>query len=336
MPTRTIEGDHAADAKAIFARVGAFLVAQRLAPEPKNYALGYEVIANPTGVTAREVAELTDGGFRLSVADVARLGGVATSDAGAAHTARDQALVERALDQLAGFADTVQSVYTDTSDFGRDLQKSADSIREVGPAAGVDEIEKLTGAMIERVRRAEHKLESARRETSELRTALEEARGTARTDPLTELGNRRAFDDAFNALKPDEAIAIAICDVDHFKRVNDNYGHGVSDRVLRTVARALAEQCRGLATRYGGEEFAVLYEGIDAEEAKARIECVREDLAKRRFRVRETDEPIGNITFSAGVVKGVAGEGRAALMARADAALYRAKGEGRNRTMIAP
>lgn len=336
MSNRTIEADHASDAKAVFARVGQFLIAQRLSPEPGNYALGYEVVAKPGGAIAREVAELTDGGIRLSAADVQRLGGVADSSADAAHNARDQMLVERALDQLAGFADTVQSVYTDTSDFGRDLQKSADSIRDAGPQAGVDEIEKLTGAMLDRVRRAEQKLESARRETTELRTALEEARGTARTDPLTELGNRRAFDDAFNALRPDAAIAIVICDVDHFKRVNDNYGHGVGDRVLRTVARALADQCGGLATRYGGEEFAVLYEGIDAAEAKVRIERVREDMAKRRFRVRETDEPIGAITFSAGVVKGVAGEGRASLMARADAALYRAKGEGRNRTMIAP
>ena len=336
MPARTIEGDHAADAKAVFAKVGDFLVAQRLSPEPRNYALGYEVVANPNGVTAREVASLTDGGFRLSAADIERLGGVATSGDGAAHNARDQALVDRALDQLDGFADTVQAVYTDTTEFGRDLQKSADTFREAGPAAGFDEIEKLTGAMIDRVRRAEMKLESARRETTELRTALEEARGTARTDPLTELGNRRAFDDAFGALKPDDRVAIAICDVDHFKRVNDNYGHGVGDRVLRTVARTLAEQCGGLATRYGGEEFAVLYEGIDAEEARARIDRAREDLSRRRFRVRETDQPLGNITFSAGVVKGIAGEGRAALMARADAALYRAKGEGRNRTMIAP
>ena len=336
VPTRTIEGGHTAEAKAVFARVGAFLVEQRLAPDPRNYALGYEVVANPKGVVAREVAALVDGGVRLSGEDVARLGGSAGGDEAAAHSARDQALVERAMNQLAGFADTVEAVFHQTNEFGRDLERSAETIRVAGPAAGVAEIEQLTGAMIERVQQAERRLESARRETAELRTALDEARGTARTDPLTELGNRRAFDDAFNSYAPDDQVAIAICDVDHFKRVNDNYGHAVGDRVLRTVAKALAEGCEGLATRYGGEEFAVLYRGVDAKEAQARIDRVREEMSKRRFRVRETDQPLGAVTFSAGVVAGMAGEGRASLMARADAALYRAKGEGRNRIMIAP
>ncbi|KQT35078.1 hypothetical protein ASG29_02830 [Sphingomonas sp. Leaf412] len=335
MATKTIERDAGATAQAVFAQVGAFLTAHRLSPDPRNYTIGYEVVANPSGVTAREVAVLTDGGVRLSADDIAKLGGVALPG-GENALKEERALLDRAMSQMEGFAHTVDIVFAETSDFGRDLQRSADTMRDAGPLAGMAEIEELTAAMIERVARAEQRLDHARRESDELRHALEEARGNALTDPLTELGNRRAFDHAFNALAPDAAVAMVICDVDHFKRVNDNYGHAVGDRVLRTVARTLMEECGGLATRYGGEEFAVLYEGISAEEAKARIDHVRENLAGRRFRVRETDQPLGVIDFSAGVVQGVVDEGRASLMARADAALYRAKGEGRGRTIIAP
>lgn len=339
MGTRTIERGTAGQGAAppqgqeLFARIGNFLLAHRLTPDPRNYQIAYEAIANPSGAVGREVASLIDGGVRLAADDVARLGGVA---AAGDSKAQEQALLNRALSQVEGFAHTVEIAAAEANDFGRDLMRSAETMRDVGPHAGVAEIERLTGAMIERVQRAEQKLENARRETDELRSALEEARGSARTDPLTELGNRRAFDDAFAALSPNDRVTVVICDVDHFKRVNDHYGHAVGDRVLRTVARTLEEECKGLATRYGGEEFAVLYTDADSAEAKERIDAVRENLAGRRFRVRETDEPLGVISFSAGLVTGLVGEGRASLMARADAALYRAKGEGRARTIIAP
>lgn len=335
MATRTIERDAGTTAQTVFAQIGAFLTAHRLSPDPRNYAIAHDVIANPKGVTAREVTALTDGGVRLSADDVVRLGGIATPGDGGG-MAQERALMDRAMSQMEGFAHTVDTVFAATTDFGRDLKRSAETMRGSDPHAGVAAIEQLTQEMIERVDVAEQRLDQARRESDELRQALEEARGNALTDPLTELGNRRAFDKAFTALGPDAPVAMVICDVDHFKRVNDNYGHAVGDRVLRTVARTLAEECGGLATRYGGEEFAVLYEGISAEEAKERIDGVRRNLEARHFKVRETDQPLGVVSFSAGVVQGVVDEGRASLMARADAALYRAKGEGRGRTMIAP
>lgn len=329
----------------LFARIGAFLAAHRLSPAPAHYAFAYEVMANDRGVVAQRVAALTDGGVRLTAQDIAALGG--TTSAGApiggddgqevtASADTHQAMIERMMMQLDGFDDTMRIAHAETNDFGRDLERSAATMRDMGEGAGVEEIARLTADMIERVHRAEEKLDLALRETDELRGALDEARGSARTDPLTDLPNRRAFDEAFAALPRDTAVTVAICDIDHFKRVNDNFGHAVGDRVIRTVARMLAAEGGGMVARYGGEEFALLFEGVALDEAAQRIERARRAIAARHLRVRETGEAIGVVSFSAGVAEGRVGEGRAALMQRADAALYRAKDQGRARTITAP
>ena len=353
MATKAIDVRQATSGDRLFTQVGAFLAAHRLSPDPAHYAFAYQLVTDPSGPLARRVAEVTDGGIRLSAQDLERLGGAAVRgaplDTGqdddrtgepdaemAADPATHQAMIERMMVQLDGFGDTMRIAHAEANDFGRDLARSAAQMRDVGAEAGVEEITRLTADMITRVQRAEEKLESARRETEELRAALDEARGSARTDPLTELPNRRAFDEAFAALAPDSPVTVAICDIDHFKRVNDQFGHAVGDRVIRTVAQTLAAEGDCLVARYGGEEFAMLFQGVALDVAAQRIERVRATVAARRLRVRETDEPIGTVSFSAGVTEGRAGEGRAALMARADAALYRAKDQGRARTIATP
>jgi diguanylate cyclase len=335
----------------LFDRIGVFLRHHRLSPAPSHFAFAYEVITRPGSIMARDVAYITDGGVRLTSQDIERLGGVVTkgaplggppespaAPAAVAPAAHDpaQAAVTRALSQVETFADTVTAVHAETNDFGRDLKRSAQVMRDVGLAAGLDEVARLTESMIDRAHHAEVRLERAKRETEDLRTALEEARGSARTDPLTELPNRRAFDEAFAALDPAAPVTVAICDIDYFKRINDNFGHAVGDRVLRMVAQTLTAEASCMVARYGGEEFALLFANRDIEAAVAEVDAMRERLEARRLKVRETDQPLGAVTFSAGVAMGDAGMGRAALMARADAALYRAKDLGRSRTITAP
>lgn len=356
MATRAIDIRDARTGDRLFVEIGAFLAAHRLSPDPDNYAFAHRVVSNPDGAIARRVLELCDGGVRLSAQDIQRLGGIVTvgapvdgatidappveeapvAEAPAPETPVSEALIERMLEQIDTFSDTMRTAHVEANDFGRDLARSADSMRSAGPEAGIEEITRLTDAMIERVRRAEIKLENARRESQDLRTALDEARGSARTDPLTDLPNRRAFDETFAALEGDAPVVVAICDIDHFKIVNDSFGHAVGDRVIRTVAQALASECGGMVARYGGEEFALLFQGVPLDAAATLIDRVRAGVAARRMRVRETGEPIGTVSFSAGVAEGRAGEGRAALMARADAALYRAKDQGRARTVSTP
>lgn len=340
------------DVAGLYDRIGAFLVAHRLSPEPANYAFAYQVLSDPSGPLAAAVDAITDGGVRLTGQDIASLGGVVLQgpplavverrmpdpdETPCGEDQRADALIARTQFQVNDFADTVRSIHAETSGFGRDLVASAAAMRDAASTAMVDEVARLTGTMIERVRSTEVRLAEAQRETDELREALDEARGSARRDPLTDLANRRAFDEAFAALAPDAPVAIAVCDIDHFKRVNDEFGHAVGDRVLKAIAQTLASECEcGLVARYGGEEFALLFTGTAIADVAAVLDRARSAVAARRFRVRETAMSLGTVTLSGGFAVGVAVSGQHAILARADAALYRAKAAGRNRIMTAP
>lgn len=180
---------------------------------------------------------------------------------------------------------------------------------------------------------AEVRLAAATAEIEALRAALGEARAMARTDPLTGLPNRLAFEEAFardtSSLAP---RCLAMVDVDRFKRVNDHHGHGVGDRVLRAIGRGLATACAGqLVARYGGEEFAVLIDGMTLADAAAMLDRARDALARQSFSDVEANAMLGRITVSAGVVAIHPGEPLPAALARADRLLYAAKADGRDR-----
>lgn len=156
---------------------------------------------------------------------------------------------------------------------------------------------------------------------------------SANTDELTGVGNRRAFDEALAALlvrraKGGSPVCLVMLDLDHFKQYNDRYGHLAGDQALRLAGALLRAALRpgDLAARYGGEEFAVLLQGID----QSRALMVAERLC-RDFRI--ADWPFGPVTASLGVAEAIAGETPQSLVARADAALYRAKAEGRDRAV---
>jgi diguanylate cyclase len=315
----------------LYDRIGTFLVEQRLDPDPANYAFAYQLLANPDGPLARAVLSLTDGGVRLTQRDIESLGCEVQPVAGNAIEGVDKAqgLVAQTQLQVEGFQDMVSAMRAETEGFGRDLAASAAEMRRSG--SGHD-IERITGAMLERVRYAEERLERANREANELRSKLEEARDNARKDPLTGLPNRRAFEEAYAAeAAAGTAMCVAVCDVDHFKSVNDRFGHVVGDRVLKALGEALSDTCTGhLVARYGGEEFVVLFTGLHLEEARATLETARVAVATKRYRLRESDAPLGEITFSAGISAADPGDGFGTVFHRADQLCYAAKNAGRN------
>lgn len=328
----------ATGARALYDRIGAFLHDQRIEPNPANFALAYAIVTDPGSTLAAEVAMLTDGGVRLSQRDFDSLG-VRVDPASAEGKANElndaQVLAARAQSQMDDFSDVVVRMQAHALDFGRDLLASADAIERSRSAQGasavfVNDVARITAGMISRVREAERRLEEAHREAEELREALEAARGDALSDPLTGLPNRRAFEQAYAMRQMKGGSCVAICDVDHFKLVNDRFGHTVGDRVLRAIGKALSCACEGhFVARYGGEEFAILYDG-ELSSAIETIDQARRDVGRRRFRVRESDEVIGTITFSTGVSLGAAAEPLAVVFERADNLLYAAKAAGRD------
>ncbi|WP_315759825.1 GGDEF domain-containing protein [Sphingomonas sp. Y38-1Y] len=329
------------DARTLFGRIGDFLFAQALAPTPANFAIAYAVLTDPSSDVAMAIAQRTDGGVRLNQRDLDELGlsidqAAAAATPAGAEPQKGETLAARAQTQMEGFNDVVVRMHTHARDFGRDLIASADAIERSRIEQGasrpfVDDVARITGAMIVRVREAEQRLEAARGEAEELRQALEEARGDALSDPLTGLPNRRAFEETFAArMAAGEQLCIAVCDVDHFKLVNDRFGHGVGDRVLRAIAVALGEACEGqFVARYGGEEFAILFDGGVAR-AIATIDEARIKIARKRLRVRESDAVIGTVTFSTGLSEAHRGERLEQVFERADALLYAAKAAGRD------
>ncbi len=322
----------------------AFLENQRLDPTPVNYSFAYQVLSDPAGDLAREVARRTDGGVRLTGSEVAELGNAIEADSqgrvapmpnrAAATVPEEQGLRAAETQRLvAGFESTVTAMQDETRDFGRDLAASADALRAVpciDVVAAIADLAKITATMRARVEIAETRLAQAKREASELREELAAAHEDARRDPLTELPNRRAFESAL-AGKTGGPFHVALCDVDHFKSINDRYGHPVGDRVLKAIAATLTRECDGqLVARYGGEEFAVLLDGFDPAAASALLERARRAVGARRYRLRESDMVIDGISLSAGLVTLRSDETIVDGVARADRLLYAAKRGGRN------
>lgn len=185
---------------------------------------------------------------------------------------------------------------------------------------------RLNLQIVHRLREAEWERDVARRQ------ALE--------DPLTGLANRRCLDEqgaelVASSLAHGRPLAAAVLDLDHFKQVNDRYGHEAGDRVLQAVSRWLRLGLRAgdLAARNGGEEFVVLLPDTRADGAAALIERV---LAELRRMEHVADEERFSCTFSAGVAEIEPGDTLTRLLARADGLLYRAKRAGRNRVEASP
>lgn len=162
----------------------------------------------------------------------------------------------------------------------------------------------------------------------------------ADTDPLTEMPNRRFLEAEFIRIADRAAcsgakFSLGLLDVDHFKNVNDRYGHLVGDSVLRQLASFLRSEmpAGGVAARYGGEEFAIVLPRHEFGEAEQELSALVQKIANADL---ETGDGPIRITVSGGVAEYQEGDSLATAFRRADEALYEAKNLGRNRVRIAP
>jgi len=168
-----------------------------------------------------------------------------------------------------------------------------------------------------------------------LERELEEVSSLVREDQLTGALNRRGMDEAFareeaRAERMSAPLTLGLLDIDHFKRLNDTLGHLAGDQALVHLARVVRRMLRPTDTlaRYGGEEFLILFPNTDLDEAQHAMQRIQRELTREIF-MHDNQRVL--ITFSAGVAQRLLGETREALIARADAAMYRAKSSGRNR-----
>jgi diguanylate cyclase len=255
-------------------------------------------------------------------------------------------IADAAQKQLAAFEKLIGRSQDDAQNFGEELQDKATALTTASDAKEmVTSLVELTNAMIAKTRVATDELRSRREEMKSLRGSLQEARERADTDMLTRLANRRCFERTMatqieRCMADQAPLTLAICDIDHFKGVNDQFGHQTGDGVLKLVAKILTEHCSrdGNVFRLGGEEFAVIFPEIPTEDAVRILDGARKDLGARKLRQRGTGEFLGRVTFSAGVVTEAECSECSAetLYSVADRELYAAKEAGRNQICVAP
>ena len=197
-----------------------------------------------------------------------------------------------------------------------------------------------TREMRETNKALEDRLTLSKSEISNLQHSLEAIRAESLTDPLTGLGNRKYFDRSIemavqNALSDGEPLSLLMFDIDHFKSFNDSYGHLTGDQVLRLVAMSLKQTIKGqdITARYGGEEFAVVLPNTALRQALTVADHIRRAVMAKELKKKSTGEILGRVTISVGVSMLKPGDDTDSLIERADACLYAAKRNGRNRVI---
>ncbi|MEH6648743.1 MAG: diguanylate cyclase [Motiliproteus sp.] len=192
-----------------------------------------------------------------------------------------------------------------------------------------------------RLEQLQDKLETMDQQTVQLQAHIEEQRMRATSDPLTTLPNRAAYNDRVEQEftrwnRYHKPLTMVVCDLDLFKRINDSYGHLAGDKVLRLIAKLIAGRLRDsdFVARYGGEEFVMLMPETGIEQAQKAVEGVREAISKSPFNFN--GEPV-QITMSFGLTEFRTEDASYEdVFQRADDALFKAKQQGRNRSVIAP
>ncbi|WP_414464135.1 GGDEF domain-containing protein [Hyphomicrobium sp. B1] len=186
-----------------------------------------------------------------------------------------------------------------------------------------------------------NRLQQSQVQIDKLRVSLSDSHRLGMLDAVTSLKNRHWLDvhlpkEVEAAAHAKEPLSIIMADVDHFKRINDTFGHAVGDEILRRFAELLSKNIKGrdTAARYGGEEFIVVLPQTRLAGARNLGEQMRGELESKKWMHHRTGQPIGKVTASFGIAELRQGEEYDDFLDRADSKLYEAKAAGRNRVVV--
>jgi len=310
----------------------------RLSPSPLNYRIGYDIVAGNDDGLKTAFEERAAGAGELTDETLWSLYREAyVEDEGALETMRRalreiiatlQQDFERSGNSLGGYIQT--------------LNRFSELLDEpVSPKAMATEV----GRVLDDTRATQHgqsqlchELSHISSEVESLRRELEQVKEESMTDGLTGISNRKAFDAVLEhtihtARETGMDFSVLLIDIDHFKLVNDTYGHLIGDKVLRFAAATLKRLVRGKDTvaRYGGEEFALILPDTDLDGATTVAEHIRQTVSAGDLKDRNGGSSYGKITVSIGIASFTPSDLPNRLIERADRALYLAKEHGRNR-----
>ena len=309
-------------------------------PTPLNFELWIHYLGDPDGALGQEMTRLlavgdafTEGTAEMLAAEYLPRGRLSEEirDAGA--------VLNR---ELSTVSEAIAKAQRSQAAYGETLAGASAHLEGASePTALLSVVSKLTMATTQvQAENAtlEKRLETSTKEVARLREHLEQVRRDAMTDALTNLANRKAFDEELlracdEAEKKCQTLSLAVLDIDHFKRFNDTWGHQTGDQVLRYVASVIGRVSKvpRVAARYGGEEFAIIFPSETASVVEVALNTMREEVGTRALRRRSTNDELGAVTISAGIAQRRPGETGSSLLDRADEALYASKRTGRNK-----
>ncbi len=315
---------------------------QAAALNPVCYAVWYDYVSGRNAALKKRIDELTRDGSPLD--------DEVTADLFHRHVAEvDEKLAQRVSQDfqkiMADVSKSAAEAGSDAGQFGNALEKWSADLAQATDADATNLAVLLgqTRQMQHSISSLKNRLDESHLEINRLRQEVARARQESLADGLTGLTNRRGFDQALMdclTAKDDSGHGpcLLITDIDHFKHINDSYGHLFGDKVLRAIAQVVKDSVKGrdTAARYGGEEFAILLPDTPIEGAQTLAEQIRMKVERCRIKRSGSESAIDAITISIGVTVHRTGEAAHEFIARADGALYHAKNQGRNRVAVAP
>ncbi len=320
------------------------LLIQKMAAHPAaftpfTYSVWYEFVTGINPGLGKALSTLLESGSPLDDKTIDKLYNKFIADT---NVQEQQETLKNLLGKIAGFtAETDKQAH----EFGDSLQVYGDTLKQKLDAEKLDALISNMAGDTDRMRGSmqnlQTELEASKAQVDKLHKELQSARGEALIDPLTGIMNRRGFEAAAKQTFDDpSALAKGVCllmvDIDHFKKINDTYGHLFGDKIIRVIAETLKSKVRGQdsVARLGGEEFAVLLTETDVPGARVVAEHVRQSIERGKVRRLDTQDQISGITISVGVSSYAKGKNIVAMLDEADKALYMSKEQGRNRTTV--
>lgn len=311
-----------------------------VAPIPRNYHLFYEAYVGSKTALAEKLVMLGSNPTQPELDELA------ATEMGLGTIQFFREVNERLSDQLGGVISQIQRqqvVLESYNDLlgeasGRLVNVSAQTAEMVKGVVGA--LSTATGETISQGRTTVRHVDRTSAALGDVYEQLEKYKKAANTDSLTGLANRRAFDeelaDVYGGTPALSLTALVMADVDHFKKVNDSYGHPIGDQVLVTIGRVFraAAPKTTFVARTGGEEFGLVLKGWSRDEVMAFCRKLCTTVAKRKFRNSRIGLDLGTVTVSLGVAFASQAPGPEDLFRAADVALYKAKQLGRNQAVL--
>ncbi|MGS2721481.1 GGDEF domain-containing protein [Paraglaciecola aestuariivivens] len=316
------------------------MLKHKISAIPSNYALWYTYVSNKSPELNEALERAIDFNLPLSETRSKALYRDYLAETEEVNAWQLRQSIEAMLVELS---QSLKDTHSETVNFKSTMDTCIDDLAKVEKEGlSVEEVMALVRALVkdtQNIRRStisfNATLTDAQKEISALRAQLEQSQQAALYDSLTGLCNRRFFDDELAAYASQPNLFLLLIDLDHFKKINDNYGHVMGDMVLKATAKKLQDCCRdgAQAFRFGGEEFAVIVPNSNFSKARGLAESIRKAVQKIRVKDKKTGEAVGDITASIGLAEHTAKQPASSLIEKADQQLYEAKRLGRNRVM---